>query len=233
MKARAQIRLLPDGRRLHLHDGPIDLIVEAFGETERDQRRLSRGGRALRRPCSTNSAASLHFCDRPARRDGPLPVGRDRETNGGGSCTLLRADFHHAHGGRGRCSRRRNSGRHDGSGQSFARLRQQRRRHRAASCARRAFRRGHGRAAGSSIAFRHGHAGLGAAGARHRDQRLARPQFLARHRRRGDGSRRPCRHGGRRRNHHRQRRGPARTSGSDLGFRRAILLPTATLANGS
>lgn len=28
---RAQVRLLPDGRRLHLHDGPIDLIVEAFG----------------------------------------------------------------------------------------------------------------------------------------------------------------------------------------------------------
>lgn len=33
MKARAQIRLLEDGRRLHLHDGPIDLIVEAFGRT--------------------------------------------------------------------------------------------------------------------------------------------------------------------------------------------------------
>lgn len=31
MNARAQISLLPDGRRLHLHDGPIDLIVEAFG----------------------------------------------------------------------------------------------------------------------------------------------------------------------------------------------------------
>ena len=31
MRERAQIRLLPDGRRLHLHDGPIDLIVEAFG----------------------------------------------------------------------------------------------------------------------------------------------------------------------------------------------------------
>jgi len=30
MNQRAQIRLLPDGRRLHLHDGPIDLIVEAF-----------------------------------------------------------------------------------------------------------------------------------------------------------------------------------------------------------
>jgi uncharacterized protein len=31
MNERAQIRLLPDNRRLHLHDGPIDLIVEAFG----------------------------------------------------------------------------------------------------------------------------------------------------------------------------------------------------------
>jgi uncharacterized protein len=31
MSARAQIRWLPDGDRLHLHDGPIDLIVEAFG----------------------------------------------------------------------------------------------------------------------------------------------------------------------------------------------------------
>ncbi len=28
----AQAELLPDGRRLHLHHGPIDLIVEAFGE---------------------------------------------------------------------------------------------------------------------------------------------------------------------------------------------------------
>lgn len=28
---RAQATLLPDGRRLHLRDGPIDLIIEAFG----------------------------------------------------------------------------------------------------------------------------------------------------------------------------------------------------------
>ena len=28
------VRFLPDNRRLHLHDGPIDLIVEAFGERE-------------------------------------------------------------------------------------------------------------------------------------------------------------------------------------------------------
>ena len=31
MNPRAQMRMLPDGRRLHLHDGPIDLIIEAFG----------------------------------------------------------------------------------------------------------------------------------------------------------------------------------------------------------
>ncbi|HEY1272551.1 MAG TPA: UPF0280 family protein [Terriglobales bacterium] len=31
MTGRAQIRLLPGGHRLHMNDGPIDLIVEAFG----------------------------------------------------------------------------------------------------------------------------------------------------------------------------------------------------------
>src|SRR5579863_4547102 len=31
MREPALIRMLPDGRRMHLHDGPIDLIVEANG----------------------------------------------------------------------------------------------------------------------------------------------------------------------------------------------------------
>src|SRR6202012_2617232 len=31
MKRLSQIALLPDGKRLHLQDGPIDLIVEAKG----------------------------------------------------------------------------------------------------------------------------------------------------------------------------------------------------------
>jgi uncharacterized protein len=34
MNTRAQIRMLPDGRRVHMQDGPIDLIVEAFGEPD-------------------------------------------------------------------------------------------------------------------------------------------------------------------------------------------------------
>ena len=29
-----QVALLPDGRRLHLQHGPIDLVIEAFGERE-------------------------------------------------------------------------------------------------------------------------------------------------------------------------------------------------------
>ncbi len=31
MREPAQVRLLPDGRRLYLHDGPIDIVLEAFG----------------------------------------------------------------------------------------------------------------------------------------------------------------------------------------------------------
>lgn len=34
MRERAQIRLLPDGRRLYLHDGPIDVVLEAFGSAD-------------------------------------------------------------------------------------------------------------------------------------------------------------------------------------------------------
>jgi uncharacterized protein len=34
VKERAQIQLLPDGRRLFLHDGPIDVILEGFGASD-------------------------------------------------------------------------------------------------------------------------------------------------------------------------------------------------------
>ena len=75
MGERAQIRLLPDGRRLHLHDGPIDLIVEAFGEAPEINAAYRRGqqsfrdraGRTLWR-ASTSAAA-------PADEHGAPPVG--------------------------------------------------------------------------------------------------------------------------------------------------------------
>ena len=34
MREPALIRMLPDGRRLHLRDGPIDLIIEANGDPQ-------------------------------------------------------------------------------------------------------------------------------------------------------------------------------------------------------
>jgi ApbE superfamily uncharacterized protein (UPF0280 family) len=69
--ARAQVRLLPDGRRLHLHDGPIDLIVEAFGATSQIEAAYCAAARRfvtmldelcdelplLRRPAQRNSLA--------------------------------------------------------------------------------------------------------------------------------------------------------------------------------
>jgi len=37
MNSRAQARLLPDGKRLHLQDGPIDIVLQGFGEADQVQ----------------------------------------------------------------------------------------------------------------------------------------------------------------------------------------------------
>lgn len=75
MNERAQIGLLPDGRRLHMHDGPIDLIVEAFG-----------GAGEIRIAYQTASrrfidvldelCAELPLLRTQARTDSILPAGR-------------------------------------------------------------------------------------------------------------------------------------------------------------
>lgn len=68
------IRLLPDGRRLHLHDGPIDLIVEAFGATGEVaaayRMATHRFATVLEELCS-----ELPLLRQPARADGPKPHG--------------------------------------------------------------------------------------------------------------------------------------------------------------
>jgi uncharacterized protein len=70
MNQRAQIRMLADGRRLHLHDGPIDLIVEAFGPPQEVEAAYRAAGARfvtvldelcgeladLRRPCCPEAA---------------------------------------------------------------------------------------------------------------------------------------------------------------------------------
>ena len=38
MRSRAQVRVLPDGRRLHLEDGPIDIVLQAFGAEDQIRR---------------------------------------------------------------------------------------------------------------------------------------------------------------------------------------------------
>jgi uncharacterized protein len=74
VSTRAQIRMLPDGCRLHMHDGPIDLIVEAFGEAREINAAYnaasSRFVQVLDELC-----AELNFLRSPARQNGPLPTG--------------------------------------------------------------------------------------------------------------------------------------------------------------
>ena len=74
MRELAEIRLLPDGRRLHLHDGPIDLIVEAFGAQcdikAAYQAAAERFVAVLDELCS-----ELALLRQPARKHGLLPVG--------------------------------------------------------------------------------------------------------------------------------------------------------------
>jgi uncharacterized protein len=74
MRERAQIRLLPDGRRLHLHDGPIDLILEAFGVTAE----INTAYRAATKRFVTvldELCSELSFLRQPARRGGPPAAG--------------------------------------------------------------------------------------------------------------------------------------------------------------
>src|SRR5580693_9918991 len=73
MRERAQIRLLPDGRRLHLHDGPIDLIVEAFGVPAE----INAAYRAAAERFVTvldELCCELSFLRQPSRRNGPQAI---------------------------------------------------------------------------------------------------------------------------------------------------------------
>lgn len=74
MNSRAQIKLLPDGRRLHLHDGPIDLIVEAFGESH--EVRAAYAAAATRfLSVLDDLCGELHLLRGPASVNGPVPTG--------------------------------------------------------------------------------------------------------------------------------------------------------------
>lgn len=72
MRDEAQIAFLPDGRRLHLRHGPIDLIVEAFGT--RDAVRAAYAALAARFPAVLGElCAELPLLRAPAG-PGPCPL---------------------------------------------------------------------------------------------------------------------------------------------------------------
>jgi ApbE superfamily uncharacterized protein (UPF0280 family) len=74
MTARAQIRMLPDGRRLHLHDGPMDLIVEAFGSPTAVEAAYQAGcGRFV--TVLDELCGELSFLRQPCSPDAPWPQG--------------------------------------------------------------------------------------------------------------------------------------------------------------
>src|SRR6266446_10836721 len=74
MNNRAQIRMLPDGRRLHMHDGPIDVIVEAFGAVSEIELAY-RAAAARFAGILDELCRELQFLRRPACEDDDLPSG--------------------------------------------------------------------------------------------------------------------------------------------------------------
>jgi uncharacterized protein len=74
MNSRAQIRVLPDGRRLHMQDGPIDVIVEAFGAASEIELAY-RAAAARFVGLLDELCGELEFLRRPACEDGVLPLG--------------------------------------------------------------------------------------------------------------------------------------------------------------
>ena len=75
MNTRAQISLLPDGHRLHMHDGPIDLIVEAFGHAGEIQAAYRAAARRFV-DVLDELCAELPLLRAQARKGGGWPEGR-------------------------------------------------------------------------------------------------------------------------------------------------------------
>ena len=74
MSGEAQVALLPDGRRLHLHHGPIDIIAEAFG-SRAERHRAYRQAAARFRTILAELVAELPLLRRPIGDAGPTVEG--------------------------------------------------------------------------------------------------------------------------------------------------------------
>ena len=75
MNSRAQIRLLPDAKRLHLQDGPIDLVVEAFGKRDEIESAY-RGACARFETVLDELCSELIFLRQPCTPESDWPCGQ-------------------------------------------------------------------------------------------------------------------------------------------------------------
>jgi ApbE superfamily uncharacterized protein (UPF0280 family) len=69
MNARLQCAWLPDGKRLHLQDGPIDLVIQAFGAKRETERAYQAAAARMRTLLDELCAEILHL-----RHPAPLPL---------------------------------------------------------------------------------------------------------------------------------------------------------------
>ena len=74
MNQRAQIRMLPDRQRLHLHDGPIDLVMQAFG-TAPEVKRAYRAASARFVSVLDELCSELSYLRRACTPDAAWPQG--------------------------------------------------------------------------------------------------------------------------------------------------------------
>ena len=206
-----QIRFLADGRRLHLQDGPIDLIVEARG-SEVTCVRLMTPRRGASPACSMNSATSCRCCAaRPIRRAAGCKEKVARRMHAA-VAPFAAEQFITPMAAVAGAVAEEILGAMVRRGAACARLRQQWRRHRAASGGRRTLHRRPDRIGRTSRSDADGGDPCRRSHPRDCDQRTPRPQFLARHCRRRDRAGADRGASRRRRHHHRQCSRFARTS---------------------
>ncbi len=103
-----QIRILPDGKRLHLQHGPIDLVIEAWGKAAEVRAAYDQANAAFQN-LLTDLVAELPLLRTPLGAEQPAAAGAGGAAHGGGLLALPRR-FHHADGGGGGRRRRSRAG---------------------------------------------------------------------------------------------------------------------------
>lgn len=99
MSGAAVAKLLPDGRRLHLQHGPIDIVAEAFGDSEEVRRAYHQAARRF--SIILEELVELACLWQPVGREMP-PVEGSVARDMAAAVFPHRDDFRHTDGGGGR-----------------------------------------------------------------------------------------------------------------------------------